>query len=107
MGTATSALRSRRVNATAMRLTSPAWAPSATGGGLADQVAQARRPYPLLVLAVLEHGAEGDVDGVLVQLGPPQSGQRRRPVDGLGHPRRLVELHGPQLLDRARDLTSE
>ena len=47
--------------------------------GRPDHLADARRPQPLLVLAVLEDGAEGDVDGVLVELGPPERGQGRRP----------------------------
>src|SRR3954447_13757848 len=105
MGTATSAFRSRRVNATAMRLTSMGW--SATRHRLADELTQARRPHPLLVLAVLEDGAEGDVNGVLVELGSAEGGQGRGPVDGLGHARRLVELHPPQLLDGARHLAAE
>src|SRR5689334_18125291 len=44
----------------------------ATLDGRPHQLADAGRPHALLVLAVLEHGAEGRLDGVLVQLRPAQ-----------------------------------
>ena len=62
----------------------PASCPTLACG--ADQLVDAGRPHPSLVLLVLEDGAQGEVEGALVDLAPPEGGQGRRPVDGLGHP---------------------
>src|SRR6185369_3893156 len=83
-------LRSSRAKATATRSTDGAGALSGTEHGLAHEVAHARRPHPLLVLAVLEDRAERDVDRVLVELEPAEGGEGGGPVDRLGHPGRLV-----------------
>src|SRR3954463_349872 len=82
-------LRSTRANATAISTDdsdeSAAGGPSGTGHGLAHEVAYPRCPHALLILAVLEHRAQGDVDGVLVQLQAAEGGEGGRPVDRLGH----------------------
>src|SRR5438270_9203918 len=64
-----------------------------------DEIADAGGPDPVLVLLVLEHRPQREVDGALVDVAPAQRGQGGRPVDRLGHPGRLVEVHAAQLLD--------
>ena len=63
--------------------------------------------HPLLVLAVLQHGAERGGDGRLVEVLLAEHGERRGPVDRLGHARRLVEADGPQRLDRGGHLAGQ
>src|ERR1700722_7071740 len=115
--TSSPAPRSNRAKATAMRSTPVTGAWSAAGrvmpasgtplDGRPDHLAEPGRPEPLLVLPVLEHRAEGDVDSVLVEVGPSEGGQGRRPVDRLGHARRLVQLHASHELHRPGDLGSQ
>ena len=64
-------------------------------------------PRALLVFAVLQDRAEGDVDGALVDRGGAERGERVRPVDRLGDAGRLVELELAQRLDRGGNLTRE
>src|SRR5207247_10837369 len=61
----------------------------------------------LLVLAVLEHRAQRDVDGMLVEVDTTEGGESFRPIDGLGHARRLVELERAQALHRGRHLPGQ
>src|SRR4051812_15389086 len=58
----------------------------------ADEFADADGPHPFLILAVLEHRSQRGLDGVLVEVGAAERGQRHGPVDGLGHSGRLVQL---------------
>src|SRR5579859_296415 len=108
-GTSRPVPRNMRAKATAIRSTPvngpptasgpPATGPSGTDPSAttqqsgADQLAHSRRSEPLLVLPVLEHGPERHLDGVLVEVGAAQGGQRGRPVDGLRDPGRFVQLH--------------
>src|SRR5580704_10573993 len=83
--------RSKRAKATAMRSTpvtgawsGAGWLMPASGAPLDDRpdhLGDARGPEALLILPVLEDGTEGDVDGVLIEVGPAESGQGGRPVD--------------------------
>src|SRR5437763_3417042 len=58
----------------------------------ADELADARGPHPLLVLPVLEDRPERRLHRALVEVGAAQGGEGHGPVDGLRHPRRLVQL---------------
>src|SRR3954453_9540606 len=42
----------------------------------ADEFAAADRPHPFLILAVLEHRSQRGLDGVLVEVGTAERGQR-------------------------------
>src|SRR5215211_5770536 len=75
--------------------------------GVAHEVGDPGLAHPLLILAVLEDGAEGGRHRAFAQLLAAQDGQRCGPVDRLGHARRLVEPHPPQRLDGGGDLASE
>src|SRR3954453_10316072 len=75
--------------------------------GVAHEVGDAGLAHPLLVLAVLEDGAEGRRHQGLVELLATEHGQRRGPVDRLGHARRLVETHAPERLHGGGHLASE
>ena len=55
------------------------------------------------VLVVLEHRAERVLGRAGVQVVRPEHGQRGGPADRLGHPGRLVEVQGPQPVDRPGD----
>src|SRR6478736_3657598 len=73
----------------------------------ADELLDAGGAGALLVFAVLEDGAQGDLDGALVDGGASERGQRVGPVDGLGDARRLVELEVAHGLDRGRHLSRQ
>src|SRR2546423_2229230 len=114
-GTSRPAPRRSRAKATAIRSASASGPPGGSGAcprkrsgtaadGGADDVGHAVGPHPFLVLAVLEQRPQRDLDGVLVERGAAQGGQRVGPVDGLGHARRLVELEGPHGLGGRRHL---
>ena len=60
-----------------------------------------------LVFAVLEDGAERDIDGSGIDLGAIQCEQRLGPVDGLGDAWRLVELEPTKRFHGAGDLSGE
>src|SRR3954468_18161147 len=104
-GAGTPAPRSTRPKAVARA------AASANGAapfeGVADEVGDAGLAHPLLVLPVLEDGAEGGRHRGLAQFLAAEHGQRRGPVDRLGHARRLVEAHGPQRLGGGGDLPGQ
>src|SRR6266508_7013207 len=88
--------RSTRANATAGRAASSgvgASVSSGTGPRRHDRLEVG--PDPLLVLAVLEDRPQRQVDRGLVDRAAPERRQRVRPVDRLGHARRLVERHVP------------
>src|ERR671921_2864213 len=72
-----------------------------------DEGGEPRVGGPLLVLAVLEDGADGCPDDRLVELLRSQSDERLRPVDGLGDAGGLVEVHRAELLDGGGDLAGE
>ena len=73
----------------------------------ADELLDAGGAGALLVFAVLEDGAEGDLDRALVDGGAAERGERVGPVDGLGDARRLVELEVAHGLDRGRHLARQ
>src|SRR5207237_5575161 len=79
-GTTSPPPRSSSPKATAMRAGS-ASASATPIHRSSHQLTDAVGANPLLVLPVLEDGAEGDVDGVLVELAAPEGGQRHGPVD--------------------------
>src|SRR5829696_7154445 len=62
---------------------------------------------PLLVLAVLENGAKGCLDELLVELPGAEGDERLGPVEGLGHARWFVEIHRAHLLRRSGDLAGQ
>src|SRR5436309_787725 len=63
--------------------------------------------HPLQVLLVLQRRAHGRADEVWVDPRRAQRGERPRPVEGLRHPRHLVEVHPAQALDEGRDLAGQ
>src|SRR5215212_8853212 len=73
----------------------------------ADERGQAGVRRPLLVLAVLEDGAQRRLDEMLVELPRAEGDQSLGPVEGLGHARRLVEVHRAHLLRRGGDLAGQ
>src|ERR687894_2634838 len=94
------------------RIRPKATAASSIGGASAtphpgDEGGEPRVGGPLLVLAVLEDGADGCPDDRLVELLRPQGHERLRPVDGLGDAGGLVEVHRAELLDGGGDLAGE
>src|SRR4051794_23296643 len=98
-GTSTPAPRSTRAKPTAIRSTStslPMSVPVPVSGTALrcgpDQLLDARGLGALLVFAVLEDGAEGDLDRALVDGRATERGECVGPVDRLRDARRLVEL---------------
>src|SRR4051794_19990631 len=83
-GTSRPAARSDRTNATAARSGS-------TADRVGDQFAEPLAPQSLLVFAVLHDRAQRCRHGVFGELVAAEGGERERPVDGFGHPGRLVE----------------
>jgi hypothetical protein len=59
------------------------------------------------VLAVLQSGAEGDVDGGFVQLGKSERPNRVQPVDRLGDPGWLLHVQVTQPTDRGGHLRGQ
>src|SRR5262245_21978396 len=103
-GTSSPAPRSRRANPTAQRATSTSGTPLHRR---VHELSQAVSPRAVLVLAVLEDGAERDVDRALVDRRLTECGERVGPVDRLRDTRRLVQLEPAQLLDRGGHLARE
>src|SRR5688500_15597922 len=102
VATGTPKRRSVVAKAAAIRSTSPG-----TGDPGLDQRRDAGTAHPLLVLAVLEHRAEGGVDPAFVELGLAERRQCLGPVDDLGHAGRLEQLEAPHPLDGAGDLAGQ
>src|SRR5438552_881078 len=92
VGTSRPARRNTRANATAA-------SSSVTGHRTRDERVGAVGAHALLVLAVLDDGAQRRVDRALVHLGPAERGERLGPVDRLRDTRRLVELEVAQRAD--------
>src|SRR4051812_22468125 len=57
-------------------------------------------PDQLEVVAVLDDGAEGVRDGLVVEVVGADDAEGVHPVDGLGDPGRLGEVHRPEPVDR-------
>ena len=74
---------------------------------LLDDVGHAVLVDALVVLAVLEDGAERRLDGVLVELADAEAAERGGPVDRLGDARRLVQRQLAQRGDGGGDLAGE
>src|SRR5918996_5597942 len=73
----------------------------------ADERGEAGVGGPLLVLAVLENGAKGCLDELLVELFRAEGDERLGPVEGLGYARWFVEVHRAHLLRRSGDLAGQ
>src|ERR687889_1609628 len=73
----------------------------------ADERGEAGVGGPLLVLAVLENGAQGCLDELLVELPRAEGDERFGPIEGLGDARWFVEVHSAHLLRRRRDLAGQ
>src|SRR5215203_3336334 len=73
----------------------------------ADERGEAGVGGPLLVLAVLENGAQGCLDELLVELPRAEGDERLCPVEGLGYARWFVEVHRAHLLRRRCDLAGQ
>src|SRR5918994_4252819 len=88
-------------------------AASSIGGGAVSGIAASRQQTEghahraLLVFAVLQNRAQSGGDQVLVQLPGPEGHERLGPVQRLGDARRLVEVHGTQVLDGLRHLARQ
>src|ERR671921_73277 len=121
MARANSTRRSVPTRKPAPRSTRPkATAASSIGGGCIspsrisppitqppDERSEAGVGGPLLVLAVLENGAKGCLDELLVELPGAEGDERLGPVEGLGHARWFVEIHRAHLLRRRGDLAGQ
>src|SRR5215203_894145 len=73
----------------------------------ADERGEAGVGGPLLVLTVLEDGAQGCLDELLVELPRAEGDERLGPVEGLGHARWFVEVHSAHLLRRGCNLAGQ
>src|SRR5215212_10368513 len=73
----------------------------------ADERGEASVGGPLLILTVLEDGAQGCLDEFLVELPRAEGDERLGPVEGLGYARWFVEVHSAHLLRRRRDLAGQ
>src|SRR5215204_65263 len=71
----------------------------------ADERGEAGVGCPLLVLPVLEDGAQGRPDEPFVEFPRAEGHERLGPVEGLGHAGWFVEVHGAHLLRGGGDLT--
>ncbi len=74
--------------------------------GLGEQ-RRRRAPQLVDVVLVLEQEPQGRLDQRRLQPLGAQVGERRRPVQGLGHPGQFVEVLGPQPLDEGHHLVGE
>src|SRR5215207_3022852 len=72
-----------------------------------DERGEASVGGPLLVLAVLEDGAQRRLHELLVELPRAEGDERHGPVEGLGHARWFVEVHRAHLLRRGGDLAGQ
>src|SRR3954469_14077050 len=106
-GTSRPAPRNTRANPTASRSITGSSGSGTALRGRSHELFDPGRARALLVLAVLEDGAERDLDRVLVDGAAPERGERVRPVDGLGDSRWFVELEVAHRLHRGRDLARE
>src|SRR5262249_33269928 len=111
-GTSSPADRSSRANPTAARSASTRSSTSGTARrrsfrGAADELLDPRGSRALLIFAVLQDGAERDLDRPVVDGRAAERGERVRPVDGLRDAGRLVELEPAQRLHCRRDLARE
>src|SRR5215203_1065911 len=73
----------------------------------ADERGEAGVGRPLLILTVLEDGAQGRLDEFLVELFRAEGDERLGPVEGLGYARWFVEIHRAHLLRRSGDLAGQ
>src|SRR5215211_3997876 len=73
----------------------------------ADERGEAGVGRPLLILTVLEDGAQGRRDELLVELFRAEGDERLGPVEGLGYARWFVEIHRAHLLRRSGDLAGQ
>src|SRR5256885_8567991 len=94
------AARSARANATVGSATG-------TGAGPGDQLVEPADPDPLLVLPVLEDGAEGRVGGRLVEVVATEGAEGGGPVDRLGHTGGLVDAGAPDGRGGGRHLAGQ
>src|SRR5918992_2467746 len=81
--------------------------PSGISPQPADERGEAGVGGPLLVLAVLENGGQGCLDGLPVELPRAEGDERLGPIESLGDARWFVEIHRPHLLRRSGDLTGQ
>src|SRR5918997_881736 len=72
-----------------------------------DERGEAGIGGPLLVLTVLEDGAQGRLDELLVELSRAEGDERLGPVEGLGHAGWFVEVHRAHLLRRRGNLAGQ
>ena len=75
--------------------------------GAADEVGRHVAAHAVDVLLVLEDDAERVVDGLLVEIDRAEREQRPRPVERLGHARRLEEVDAAQPLGEGDDLARQ
>src|SRR5215217_8434232 len=73
----------------------------------ADERGEAGVGGPLLVLAVLENGAKGCLDELLVELFRAEGDECLGPVEGLGYARWFVEVHRAHLFGRCGNLAGQ
>src|SRR5215210_665718 len=81
--------------------------PSGIAPGPAHESGEAGVGGPLLVLAILEDGAQGGLHELLVELPRAEGDERLGPVEGLCYARRFVEVHRAHLLRRGGDLAGQ
>src|SRR5215208_982171 len=99
---------STRPKATAASSIGGAWiSPSGISPRPAEERGEAGVGGPLLVLAVLENGAQCCLDELLIELPRAEGDERLGPVEGLGDTRWFVEVHSAHLLRRRRDLAGQ
>src|SRR5215217_2835415 len=99
---------STRPKATAASSIGGAWiSPSGISPRPADERGEAGVDRPLLILTVLEDGAQGRRDELLVELFRAEGDERLGPVEGLGYARWFVEIHRAHLLRRGGHLAGQ
>src|SRR5437899_576138 len=77
------------------------------GTALGDESGEGLVPHGQEVLVVLEHGSEGLLDRLDVELLLSERAERAGPVDRLGEPRGLGEVERAQPRDERRGLGGE